>query len=310
MEAYLDSLQDRESKTFDLIVGESCSLPGWIQDGSAYNVVRHGMDPGEGLSMVRSCARAVRQYLSGDSPRPVELRQITQPRWHAPGVLLGSRGHSIRVCTRASASNFTEYRSATGLAVVREFAANNVLGRSVFLSDAVYTPRYGGVSLPVWSSAELITEPRTASSRIFNPEAPPDESLFARDSHRVLTVGRVSKKKGIDILLEVAERLPDWEFVVLGPKRDGQLVRRAETLPNVVLAGLRDYDEMPGAYAACDVLLSTSRVEWGGISRAMLEAKAVGRPVVALDRGDAASVADATVRPAPDIIVSALRSTV
>jgi glycosyltransferase involved in cell wall biosynthesis len=78
----------------------------------------------------------------------------------------------------------------------------------------------------------------------------------------------------------------------------------------VVLAGLRDYDEMPGAYAACDVLLSTSRVEWGGISRAMLEAKAVGRPVVALDRGDAASVADATVRPAPDLIVSALRSTV
>jgi len=69
-----------------------------------------------------------------------------------------------------------------------------------------------------------------------------------------------------------------------------------------------EYVEMPGLYTASDLVLSVSRLEWGGVSRAMLEGKAAGRPVVALDRESASNVADIVAPAEPPAIADAVRS--
>lgn len=306
MEAYLDSLLYRtrgERTQFDLIVVDDCPLPGWLLDSERITVERYDADEENGFGRARVTASVVRRHLRAHNPD--EIRQITQPRWHAPGVLAGAVGSNVRVCTRASASLFSEYREAPS--PVRAWMANNALGRSIFLADAIYTPKYGGVSVPWWAPVALITEERTVNADRFLPEAPPREDLFSQDEDRVLTVGRISRRKGTDLLLEVAERARDAEFAVVGPVGDEELASRADEAPNVRRYPPVDYVEMPGLYTAADLVLSVSRLEWGGVSRAMLEGKTSGRPVVALDREEAGCVAEAIVPADPDAIADAVR---
>lgn len=307
MEAYLDSLADKlnDGKKFDLIIGDICDLPDWITD-SAYLIPReYPMVESAGLSIIEQCRATIKKYIHEYNPE--EIRQITQPRWHAPGVVLATTGASIHVCTRVSISNFTEYQSHNGMRQIKSYIANNIIGRSVFISDEVYTPKYGGVEIPWWSSAKKIVETRSVSEKRFNPEVKPNRKIFTQENKRVLTVGRVSRKKGVDLVLDVADRLSDWEFAIVGPPQDEILADRAKELSNVTIHGAIDYTDMPGVYAACDVLLSASRVEWGGISRAMLEAQKMNRPIVALDRGDANSVSNITVSSEIDEIISGLQ---
>ncbi|UTF52741.1 glycosyltransferase family 4 protein [Natronosalvus rutilus] len=291
MEAYLDSLPDREEgiSSFDVLVDQDLEMPAWILEDERFSVCRYEIGSPSGTDIIKACMSAVKAYIQDHDPK--EVRQITQPRWHAPGVLLGSRGESVRACTRVSQSNFTEYGQSSGVSQAKDYLVNNIIGKSVFLADRVYTPLYGGVKIPWWSSAALIEEPRIASPGRFNPDVDAIDSVFVQESRRVLTVGRISYKKGVDLVLDAAELLPDWEFVLVGPARDDDLVDRAARLPNVFHHGSVDYVEMPRYYAACDVLLAPSRVEWGGISRSMLEAIASDRDVIALDLGDANQIA-------------------
>src|SRR4029077_14140540 len=49
------------------------------------------------------------------------------------------------------------------------------------------------------------------------------------------------------LLRAVAEKRPDWSFVLIGPDLDGS-IRRSDVLrcPNVLWLGPRDYDTLPG----------------------------------------------------------------
>jgi glycosyltransferase involved in cell wall biosynthesis len=304
MEAYLDSLLYRTAEEeFDLIVVNDCEVPDWLANEERLTVIRYDTSTATGIGRTRLTADVVRRHLRKYDPD--EIRQITQPRWHAPGVLIGTVGANVDVCTRASSSLFEEYREAPS--PVRAWLANNALGRSIFFTDRVYTPKYGGVDLPWWAPADLVAEERTVNADRFSPDAEPREGLFTQDDRRVLTVGRVSRRKGTDLLLSVAEQLENYEFVVAGPVGDETLVAEADATPNVTRHPPVEYVEMSGLYASSDLVLSVSRLEWGGVSRAMLEGKAAGRPVVALDREQASAVADTVVPGDPNAIASAVR---
>ncbi|OSP10597.1 hypothetical protein B9H04_02425 [Halorubrum ezzemoulense DSM 17463] len=306
MEAYLDSLlyQTREEELwFELIVVGNCRVPVWLTDADRISVTRYSAPQKTGFERARITANVVRRYLRENDPDTI--RQITQPRWHAPGVLAGAIGSDVRGYTRASASLFGEYREAPS--PVRAWLANNALGRSIFLSDAVYTPRYGGVEVPWWAPADIVREERTVNGDRFSPEVAPREDLFSQDCDRVLTVGRISRRKGTDLLLKVAKRLNTAEFVVVGAVGDKNLAARLDDSSNVRRYPPVNYIEMPELYAASDLVLSVSRLEWGGVSRAMLEGKATGLPVIALDRKEAGSVANTTVQEDPDAIADAVR---
>ena len=112
------------------------------------------------------------------------------------------------------------------------------------------------------------------------------------EGHRVvLYVGSLTRIKGVDLLLRalrlVAEEVPDVKLVILGdgPLR-GRLMELARELgveDRVVFAGQVPHEEVPGYMAASDLLAHPSLSE--SLGRALLEAQASGRPVVAFKVG-------------------------
>ena len=124
-------------------------------------------------------------------------------------------------------------------------------------------------------------------------EADPEERAAARrrlaleEAPLVVCVGRLSRQKGQDVLLEawpaVSARVPGATLALVG---DGPEAERLRDLApeGVLFAGPRD--DVPDWLAAADVVAAPSR--WEGMSIALLEALARGRSVVASDTTGAA----------------------
>jgi glycosyltransferase involved in cell wall biosynthesis len=139
----------------------------------------------------------------------------------------------------------------------------------------------------------------------------------------VLFLGRLSHKKGLDILIrafaEVRERLPDALLVIAGPDDEGLTVRlknvahlvRAES--QVVFTGMLGNGERREALAAADVWVLPSHTE--NFGNAVLEAMASGLPSVIspavnisadAQAAGAAIVADPTPQVFADAIIRVL----
>jgi glycosyltransferase involved in cell wall biosynthesis len=117
------------------------------------------------------------------------------------------------------------------------------------------------------------------------------------DTPLVLNVGRVSFKKGLDLLLRAVADLPDVHVAIIGPDDgDGTLARltslRSELSLDARVHFLGPSDERgPGdAYADADVFVLPSRNESFGMVAA--EAAAAGTPVVLTDRCGVADLLD------------------
>ncbi|MFI0737379.1 glycosyltransferase [Streptomyces sp. NPDC021100] len=116
-----------------------------------------------------------------------------------------------------------------------------------------------------------------------------------RARHRLLVVGRLVPRKGVDLALKALQRIPDAELVVAGgPPVDGLLkdpeavrllglARRLRVADRLVLLGCVPHEEMPALIRSADVVLCTPVYEPFGI--VPLEAMACGVPVVATDVG-------------------------
>jgi glycosyltransferase involved in cell wall biosynthesis len=110
----------------------------------------------------------------------------------------------------------------------------------------------------------------------------------------LLAVGRLVRKKGFDVLLEAVSRIERpfrLRIVGEGPERE-DLERRISSAglePRVALCGPRTHAELPGEYAAADVVVAPSVVDRtgdrDGLPNVVLEAMACARPVVASDVG-------------------------
>jgi glycosyltransferase involved in cell wall biosynthesis len=131
-------------------------------------------------------------------------------------------------------------------------------------------------------------------------DAPPTGALRTRigidaATPLLLNVGRISFKKGLDLLLEATSRLPDVHLAILGPDDgDGTLERLLAQREELGLShrvhflGPTD-DAGPGdAYADADVFVLPSRNESFGMVAA--EAAAAGTAVVLTDRCGVAEI--------------------
>jgi glycosyltransferase involved in cell wall biosynthesis len=120
-----------------------------------------------------------------------------------------------------------------------------------------------GVDLSRWQPSSR----REARARLGLPDGP-----------LVVCVGRLSRQKGQDVLLGAWADVPGATLVLVGdgPLRD---TLAAAAPSSVLLVGRRD--DVADWYAAADVVALPSR--WEGLSLAVLEALACGRPVVATD---------------------------
>jgi len=102
---------------------------------------------------------------------------------------------------------------------------------------------------------------------------------------RLLALGRLDRRKGLDIALHALAATPDASLTIVG---DGSERTHLVTLTNqlnltnrVHFAGFSD--DVRGAIRACDAVVSSARTE--GLGIALLEAMALGRPVIALPTG-------------------------
>jgi glycosyltransferase involved in cell wall biosynthesis len=122
---------------------------------------------------------------------------------------------------------------------------------------------------------------------------PPTGALRARldlaDAPLVLNVGRLSFKKGLDLLLQAVAELPGVHVVLIGPDDGDGTLQRLEALRDrlgiatrVHFVGPSDEHGPGDAYADADVFVLASRNESFGMVAA--EAAAAGVAVVVTDR--------------------------
>lgn len=92
--------------------------------------------------------------------------------------------------------------------------------------------------------------------------------------------GRLSMEKNVAELFEVAEKLPEYEFVIVGegPRRPDLAARKPD---NVTLRDFLPREELPIFYSSIDAFITASTADTLGLST--LEANACGTPVVAAD---------------------------
>lgn len=94
--------------------------------------------------------------------------------------------------------------------------------------------------------------------------------------------GRLSREKGVDLIIEVARRNPDIPFKLAGAIRDKELI---EGLPNnVELMGYLSGDELKQFYDNARFFIMASRC-YEGFAMAILEGAAYSKPMIAPDHG-------------------------
>lgn len=107
------------------------------------------------------------------------------------------------------------------------------------------------------------------------------------ESKRIITVGRFTKEKGYDMLIDVAkivfDKHPDWCWSIFGEGEDFESIKlkveENELQKNVILEGKSDniYSE----YNKCSMCVLPSYRE--GLPLVLLEAKALGLPMVSFN---------------------------
>lgn len=126
--------------------------------------------------------------------------------------------------------------------------------------------------------------------------APCPADLAAIPHPRISYVGRMTPKVDFDLVATVAERRPDWHWVMVGPvllegaaQPEAEALarthwKRCKDLPNVHFLGTKHHSELPAYMSHVDVNTMCYRVEGGwwvtGSPLKLYEYLAVGKPIV------------------------------
>jgi starch synthase len=156
------------------------------------------------------------------------------------------------------------YRTSTALTAVSQFTANAVTRSHPSAAPAV---------IPHWLDYQLFS--------------PMDAPVRQAGPFRLLFVGNFSRRKGGDVVEELARRLgDDFEIACTAGLRGG----RSQAPTGIRVLGQLSRLELVEAYRSCDAVLVPSRYE--GFGYAALEAMACSKPVVGFRSGAIAEVLD------------------
>lgn len=106
---------------------------------------------------------------------------------------------------------------------------------------------------------------------------------YSEDQKIVMSVGLTIERKGVSDFVELARRMPEYQFIWFGETNLNTVplkTRKAvcTKLPNLRFAGYAKPDELREAYGSCDLFLFASKEETEGI--VVLEALAMKLPVL------------------------------
>lgn len=162
------------------------------------------------------------------------------------------------------------------------------------------------------SPAELRVIPNGADASLYQPLPPAEieelrghDAVVGPENRLLLTVGRVDRRKGQDLVIRALPRivaeLPDVRYVVVGlPDRVAELQELARQLGvdrHVFFLGRQPTASLVGYYNACDLFVLTSRHtddgDFEGYGIVVVEAALCGKcSLVAGDSGLAEAVVD------------------
>lgn len=107
-----------------------------------------------------------------------------------------------------------------------------------------------------------------------------------RFTGRCIFVGQIKREKGVFDILEALAGMPDFTCDLFGPilERDQKsFLEKVTEAPNIEYRGIAQHEDVPSLIDKYDVLLLPSYHEGEGYPAVVLEAFAVGVPVVAAD---------------------------
>lgn len=178
---------------------------------------------------------------------------------------------------------------------------DHVIAVSEQIADLVHD-RYG----TPWPHIRVI--PPGVDMRKFDPASVSAERVEAvrqawgaeKSTRVILVAGRMLRRKGHHTVVEAMRNLKArglQQFLCVFAGSDTQPTRYATELWDQVIATetsdvirlAQRLDDMPAAYLAASVVVSGA-VEVEGLQRAILEAQAMGRPVIVSDRGAGSDV--------------------
>jgi phosphatidylinositol alpha-mannosyltransferase len=138
--------------------------------------------------------------------------------------------------------------------------------------------------------------PNGIDTQHFSPNVAPIDEL-CDGKLNILFVGRLEKRKGADYLLKAYQRvkhdIPNSRLIIVGPgtklrdKYEKQVKKR--DLKDVIFAGYTSHEELPRYYKTADVFCAPA-TGWESFGIVLLEAMAVGKPIVASDIDGYASI--------------------
>lgn len=102
------------------------------------------------------------------------------------------------------------------------------------------------------------------------------------DKHIILYVGRLHEMKGVKLIYECAERMPDVLFIMVG---DGAV---KSDLENCLFVGEKKHEEIPLWMSAADILVLPSYSE--GLPNVVMEALSCSTPAIVTDVGGCSEV--------------------
>jgi glycosyltransferase involved in cell wall biosynthesis len=208
---------------------------------------------------------------------------------------------SARAAARATGRHFvTTFHNAYDTALPFKRWYNSVMAageRVIAISEfvAAYAARVYGVG-----AERLRTIPRGVDVAVFDPHrvAPERVRALAGAWHLpagvpvIMLPGRLTRwKGGLDFIAAIAAMNSEVVGILLGTAQRPGFRRELEAAIARLGLGARfriveDCRDMPAAYLAADVVVSPSR-DPEGFGRVIVEAQAMGRPVIATDHGGA-----------------------
>jgi glycosyltransferase involved in cell wall biosynthesis len=256
----------------------SCHAGGEVARRLAERGVRVcGARPGQGLDVARALGFAL--WLRRERPDVLLLTSWRSTFW---GAWAARRAGVPRVAVRLGIVR-TPRRRAISFAFGRwvdALVVNAPETRDAWARDAAWFPAER-IHLVLNAVCREEVDRAAARARLRG------EVRAGEDALLVGGAGHVTRRKGFDVLLEAFTRaeLPHARLVVAGAgPAMVELRRRAAQLgvgERVHWLGHRD--DVPQVLAGCDIFVLSSRNE--GMANVMLEAMAVGTPVIAADVG-------------------------
>ena len=182
------------------------------------------------------------------------------------------------------------YQGAKDTSPARRVATEQMLGRRVDVVVATCTDEVAELALLGVPPHRVRVIPCGVDTRHFRPSPARRPVAPRRARHRLLSIGRLVERKGIDTAVAALVDLPDTELLVaggpaadrLGDDAEAQrllaLADRLGVADRLTLLGRVDHDDMPAVVCSADLVVATPWYEPFGI--VPVEAAACGVPVV------------------------------